>query len=88
MKGMFIMERQRKYSLRKLAGYGLVSCAVGVILFGGNLSIHAQEDIPALPTPALIDGTESNTENLLDVAENAEIISLRFHLNNIDSMYS
>lgn len=72
---MFIMERQRKYSLRKLAGYGLVSCAVGVILFGGNLSIHAQEDIPALPTPALIDGTESNTENLSDVAENAEIIS-------------
>ena len=72
---MFIMERQRKFSLRKLAGYGLVSCAVGVILFGGNLSIHAQEDIPALPTPALIDGTESNTENLSDVAENAEIIS-------------
>ena len=72
---MFIMERQRKFSLRKLAGYGLVSCAVGFVLFGGNLSIRAQEDIPALPNPALIDGTESNTENLSDVAENAEIIS-------------
>ena len=69
------MQKQKKYALRKVVGYGLVSCAVGFVLFGGNLSIRAQEDIPALPNPALIDGTESNTENLSDVAENTEIIS-------------
>lgn len=69
------MQKQKKYALRKVAGYGLVSCAVGVILYGSNLSISAQEDISAPPNLALIDGNEGNTENLSDVAENAEFIS-------------
>ena len=29
------MQKQKRYALRKIAGYGLVSCAVGVMLIGG-----------------------------------------------------
>ena len=40
---MFIMERQRKFSLRKLAGYGLISCAIGLIFIGGVQQVDADQ---------------------------------------------
>ena len=40
---MFIMERQRKFSLRKLAGYGLISCAIGLMFIGGVQQVDADQ---------------------------------------------
>ncbi|STP83967.1 Uncharacterised protein [Enterococcus cecorum] len=37
------MEKQKKYTLRKIAGYGLVSCAVGLVLIGTH-SAYAEEN--------------------------------------------
>lgn len=37
------MCKQKKYALRKIAGYGLVSCAVGFVLMGTH-SAYAEED--------------------------------------------
>ena len=37
------MERQRKFSLRKLAGYGLISCAIGLMFIGGVQQVDADQ---------------------------------------------
>ena len=41
------MNKQKKYALRKIAGYGLVSCAVGFVLLGGS---HVSADENTQPT--------------------------------------
>ncbi|WP_171331990.1 mucin-binding protein [Enterococcus cecorum] len=51
------MQKQQKYVLRKIAGYGLVSCAVGVMLIGGipidmnDNPVFATESTPQSQSP-------------------------------------
>lgn len=37
------MQKQKKYSLRKITGYGLVSCAIGFMLVSGLTQVDADE---------------------------------------------
>ena len=60
------MEKQKKYALRKIAGYGLVSCAVGILLIGGNVAVNADEDnqpITSEISTIIENGKVSETEN-------------------------
>ncbi|WP_171315476.1 mucin-binding protein [Enterococcus cecorum] len=38
------MQKQKRYALRKIAGYGLVSCAVGVMLIGGITTFDSYDN--------------------------------------------
>ena len=55
---MFIMERQRKFSLRKLAGYGLISCAIGLMFIGGVQQVDADQQKIIISGSEVVDETQ------------------------------
>ena len=62
------MEKQKKYALRKIAGYGLVSCAVGFVLLGGS---HVSADENTQPTSNEVTNiVENNQDSSVDTSEN------------------
>ena len=62
------MEKQKKYALRKIAGYGLVSCAVGFVLLGGS---HVSADENTQPTSNEVTNiVEHNQDSSVDTSEN------------------
>ena len=62
------MEKQKKYALRKIAGYGLVSCAVGFVLLGGS---HVSADEHTQPTSNEVTNiVEHNQDSSVDTSEN------------------
>ena len=66
LRRIIFMEKQKKYALRKIAGYGLVSCAVGILLLGGNVAVNADEDnqpITSETSTIIENGKVSETEN-------------------------
>ena len=62
------MEKQKKYALRKIAGYGLVSCAVGFVLLGGS---HVSADENTQPTSNEVTNIVEHTpDSIVDTSEN------------------
>ena len=62
------MEKQKKYALRKIAGYGLVSCAVGFVLLGGS---HVSADENTQPTSNEVTNiVEHDQDSSVDTSEN------------------
>lgn len=39
----FLLKQNKKYALRKTAAYGLVSCAVGLMLVGSVTQVNAED---------------------------------------------
>ena len=62
------MEKQKKYALRKIAGYGLVSCAVGFVLLGGS-HVSADENTQST-TNEVTNIVEHNPDSIVDTSEN------------------
>lgn len=54
------MERQKKYALRKVAGYGLVSCAIG-LMFVGSTPTHADESASGTDATSMVEGTQDTS---------------------------
>lgn len=61
---------QKKYALRKIAGYGLVSCAVGLVLIGTH-SAYAQENALERTNTEIISNEAETNVNLSDEKINA-----------------
>ena len=62
------MNKQKKYALRKIAGCGLVSCAVGFVLLGGS---HVSADENTQPTSNEVTNiVEHNQDSSVDTSEN------------------